>query len=925
MPHRVKLLALAVLLPPLAHAQAPLRDDPRARLLATREWRGTSLSGRIRLLEEARRERDHYAGTQQRRSAAAVPTGAVQASAVQAGAFVNIGPASAAFEDNGGRYYEVDSGRARQIVTDPLNPAVVYIATAGGGVWKSYNSGQGWEPITDALGTTAIGTFAMDPSNPDILFLGFGDPFEVQQPGLLRSLDGGATWSSPTTLTATYTAAGTTYTRTAGTVTDIKVDPRNSLVVLAATDAGLFRSIDGGTTWNAVALPPDPVLTRFFFVWSLAWVGNDTWLLTGQRQDLTVPSFAGGTGALALYRSTDDGATWTWNGGALPGGNTQVDTGGRGTLAAAPSTLYDATTSRVFLLLAANDGLSTLDLLRSDDGGQSFQPLGLNAKGAPVNPNADQTNLDVLHKQAWYNQALLVDPQDPDTVFVGGDLALVRSKDGGLNWSVISDWLPVPQKIAQPYIHADFHSLAVGADGTFYAGSDGGIFLSANARNAAAAQVTFSSASNQGLVTHLIYNVACALDTWPPDLSGWMAGGMQDDGTRVRAGPTTTFNQVLGGDGIGLAVSAATDNLSGQYEPSVFYASAENDIFLSTDGGNNWTEAIAGLTGSLPFFVRLARDSVAGDVFLTFTGSPAAFYKTSGLGHWAKVLGTLHWLDSNQDTAGFTTVSGQTIGLRNLTAHPKGAGVWGVVSNRFTYATANGGTLWTVGIQPKPACSSAVCPGIHLLSSIAFDPDDTSGKTYYVTSLAPDLIDSNGASYPLPAGFGHLYKTADGGASWTSLGVQGLGAGGLPNVGFDVIKVDPGDSNTLYVGTEIGLYKSSDRGATWSRFGAGSLPFVEVSDLCITPTSAKLTAATYGRGFWQIDTSVSAAPAGVKGNGDTNFDSRIDGQDLIDLADAWGSTQASPLYRWQADLVGTTDFIDDNDLAALLLKFGGHP
>ena len=912
----LRLLAMAALLPLAGRAQE--RDDPRARLQATREWRGAFRpDARLRLWQEAQKERDRYA-------IGAPRTTLLMTAPVQGTAFVNLGPAGADFEDNGGRFTEVDSGRARQIVADPVNPAVVYISTAGGGVWKSYDAGQSWEPITDALGTTAIGTFALDPMDPQILFLGFGDPFDVQQPGIQRSGDGGATWSAPVVLTATYTLAGTTYRRTAGSVTDLKVDPVSSLVVMATTDAGLFRSADGGVTWSAVALPADPDGATFFYLWSLAWVGSDTWLLAGQRADVTAPSDPGGTGVLEFYRSTDGGATWKWNAAALPGGDEQAHLAARGTLAAAPSTLFDSATARVFLLLAATDGASTLDLLRSDDGGLSFQALGLNSTGKPTNPNADQPDLDVLHAQAWYNQALLADPEDPDTVFVGGDLALVRSMDGGLTWSVISDWLPVPQGITQPYVHADFHSLAVGADGTFYAGTDGGFFYSTAARASPAAQVAFSSSRNRGLVTHLVYNVACAPDTWPADLLGWVAGGMQDDGTRARAGASPTFNQVIGGDGIGLAVGASAAHVGTSDVPAIFYASAENHLYLSTDGGDSWTDASTGLTGTLPFFVRIARDTAAGDVFLTFTGSPAAFYQRSG-SVWQDASGVLHWQDSGTDTAGFTTTNGQAIGLRNLAAHPAKAGVWGAVSNRFTYATADGGAHWLVGLQPKPAGSAATSPGIYRLSSIAFDPDDTSGKTYYVGSMAGDLIDDQGLSYPLPPAFGHLYKTADGGASWTSLGGQGLAAGGLPDVGIDVVKVDPGDSNTLYAGTQIGLYRSSDRGASWSRFGAGSLPLVEVSDLCITAASKKLTAATYGRGFWQISTDASAAPAGVRGDGDTNFDNRIDGQDLIDLADAWGSTQASPTYRWEADLVGGSNAIDDNDLAAELIKFGGSP
>src|SRR5437016_10241382 len=249
-------------------------DDPAARLRATREWYGDDVAGRARILDAARMERDRYAIGQ--------GGGGSRANALSAtsnGAFVSLGPARADFAVNGVQYSEIDSGRVRQILAHPMDPDVLFIATAGGGVWKTYTATAPtvlWEPLTDALGSTAVGTLAVDPSNPDILFLGFGDPFDVRQPGIVRSTDGGGTWSAPAVLHASYAVGNGTQEWTAGSVTDIKVDPRNSAVVLATTDAGLFRSTDAGVTWNHVPLASD--VQRYFYMWSLAYAGDDVWL-----------------------------------------------------------------------------------------------------------------------------------------------------------------------------------------------------------------------------------------------------------------------------------------------------------------------------------------------------------------------------------------------------------------------------------------------------------------------------------------------------------------------------------------------------------------------------------------------------------------------------------------------------------------------
>jgi hypothetical protein len=157
--------------------------------------------------------------------------------------------------------------------------------------------------------------------------------------------------------------------------------------------------------------------------------------------------------------------------------------------------------------------------------------------------------------------------------------------------------------------------------------------------------------------------------------------------------------------------------------------------------------------------------------------------------------------------------------------------------------------------------------------------------------------------------------------SWTP--VLGSGAATLPNVPIASLKADPNDPNTLYVGTYVGLYKTTDGGQTFTR--DPGLPLVKVTDICVAPGSSNMKVATYGRGIWQLNGSPGGLVAGAKGRGDLDFNQQIDGFDLLDLAATLGNDSTSAAYRQEADLVGSTNAVDDSDLVALLQKFGGRP
>jgi hypothetical protein len=604
-----------------SEGERPEADDPIARRAVRDALDGErDPAVQLELLAAARAEAQRYGIG----GATPVAAGLTTAAALQGSAWVSLGPDNAAFSNNGGlQLTKIDSGRARRILPHPTDPNIVYFAVSGGGVWKTFSAtrtaaqgGPSWFPITDGIGSLSIGSVAMNPQAPDSLLLGLGDFHDVKSPGVLHSEDGGVTWSSPVALSGQYGGNATTYTATS--VRDIQFDPKGTGTVLAATDVGVFRAGTFGQVAQSGWVLADVTATsgapgHLNACWSLAWLGPQTWLAT--CQDLGATSIAGGFGAGKLYKSTDDGVTWSDYTGRLPADLTVPSQPGlvglgRMTLAAAPAkTVASAASTRVYALAANNlykagGTQQQKDLFSSDDGGETWKSLGAYAGSGkqPVNPFTDanyglQDDLDVVHAQADYNQALAVDPANPDHVFAGGNLAMLRSLDGGSTWAVMAYWLPDKAGNGldpSVYVHADWHAMAISyAGGTpvFWAGTDGGLFRSGDVLSAAAGKATFDDSTNRGLVTHLAYSVASggeqssATCAAVPDL---VFGGLQDNGTRLRSrgSPTpSTFNAVTGGDGFGVAMgcTAASGSMG-----SLLLGSYVAQILRSTDSGQSF-------------------------------------------------------------------------------------------------------------------------------------------------------------------------------------------------------------------------------------------------------------------------------------------------------------------------------------------------
>jgi photosystem II stability/assembly factor-like uncharacterized protein len=431
---------------------------------------------------------------------------------------------------------------------------------------------------------------------------------------------------------------------------------------------------------------------------------------------------------------------------------------------------------------------------------------------------------------------------------------------------------------------------------------------------------------------------------------GFALGGLQDNGTRMRALPALystastpgTFNLIFGGDGFGVGTTRALG--TGPNAPpemimaTTFGGASFSPIHVTLDGGKHWSDLGNGIDPTtLPFKMQIATDDAPdsdGQTFLTFS-TPASgqmhFFRitnATALGSWSKIDGITAYPDGTTHPM-FLNPFNKAATPHNIGTHQKHTGIYAFSGDSGgVFSTADAGAHW-IAARPLGSCTDASCAVqqknfIKGASGLDFDWSDASGKTLWVGSNTTNLSDPKGNSIPgpVPDSFGHLFHTTDAGLSWYP--VHGSGAHTLPNVEVNTVKVDPIDSQTVYVGTFFGLYVTHDGGATFDRMGVG-LPMASVLDICVTSSTGSIKVATYGRGFWEIDQHAAALQAGVHGRGDMDFNQRIDAFDLIDLVSRMGATNQDDRYRQEADLTGNVAAIDDDDLTALLGRFGGTP
>ncbi len=708
-------------------------------------------------------------------------------------------------------YPDMDSGRLNSIVTHPSNPNLVYVATSTGGVFKCTNADPAsatdwtWTPITDTLpnssssGNIPVGAMAMSPADPNTLYIGLGDFTDDQGRGFYRSVNGGNTWTEATGIgNATRTTC---------------ILPLSASTILWGTNDGLKISTDGGASFNPVNAGGTGN-----WAWSaIAFSPTEVAVVRATLRSGYKWSFQSG----AIWWSNDAGATWT------QGTVTGLASFGRVSLVAAPGT------STGWGLAEATSPIANMarGLLKTTDKGHTWTWVAApTASGGLFQGIGNQMTGD--GGQAGYNQAIAVHPTNPNQVTVGANLALYRTDDGGLTWNQLTHWYGN----RHVYAHADFHCTGWSQTGTpvLFVGGDGGLCVIRNPAIAAgsiptgasgvASDVTFiDNRRNKGLASHQVYHLGSTNASTPADSRYRVTLGLQDNGTRVRqdAGAgmqaSATFEDQIGGDGFGTQIHPLNGNLMlGSY----YYT----NILKSLDGGTTgFDPSSIGIAESddanaAPFYTRIAMGPADPTGNTVYTHVNTLVYKSINFGTSWTPMG-MTGFDTNKV-------------IRQLNAAASDAQTVAVVTSSGTgFKTINAGGNWTqFGTFPNNSSS---------MSYVWFDTGNA--QTLYAASVAPLATAS------------HLWKSTNGGSTWTALDANPGFPAGIP---VHVIQNDSTNSSTLLAGTDFGVYQSTDGGATWARYGQG-LPLVSVRDLYIAPDGSFVRAATYGRGVWELAGSVT--------------------------------------------------------------------
>jgi photosystem II stability/assembly factor-like uncharacterized protein len=691
-----------------------------------------------------------------------------------------------------------------------------------------------------------------DPANASKFYVG------AASGGLWKTTDGGATF------TPIFDGQGSL------SIGALALDPRDSNILYVGTGEanpgsatttypgdGMWKTTDGGATWRHLGLDATLAIGR---------------IVVDPRNPNNV--FVAATGNLfvrnvdrGVYRSQDAGLTWTkvlFVSDMVGAVDLAIDPSD-------PSRVFATTWERLRTVKERIYGGPGSALWRSTDGGTTWtrltsvpvtttEPSRIGVAIAPSSPStiyaiyhrkSDQaldglfrstdggstwtrrtvTNLSgIIGAQGFWSGRIFVHPTNPSEIWVDG-VGLARSTDGGASFASVGG------------LHVDHHAqwFFPGNPAIVLKGNDGGLYRSTNGGT--------SWTHFDNLPISQFYTVEAH-----PAEPFKIYGGLQDNGVkRTVTGGLSDWSNVIGGDGLEVHVDPRGTQVI--YAESQFGA-----LRRSTDGGASFSSATSGLSGRLGWKTPLAVDPASTGTGLTSTvylGSHMLFRSTNSAGSWTAISGDLTNGNQGVSPVVFGTIT--TIAI--------------APTNRNTlYIGTDDGNVWvTRNAGSSYARIDAALPDLWV-TRVAVDPGND--------AIAYATFSGFRVDQPLA----HVFRTTDFGATWTDI------SGDLPDAPVNEIVIDPRQSSTLYVGTDVGVFVTHDTGGTWSPLGTGMPDGSLVSDMkLLSGTPPTLLASTFGRSIYSIELPAAPDVTVI----DAHFDVDADGFSYAD--DAFRAT-AQPAY-----------------------------
>jgi photosystem II stability/assembly factor-like uncharacterized protein len=642
-------------------------------------------------------------------------------------------------------------GRAEAVAGVAGSSNIFYFGAVAGGVWKTEDAGLSWKPIFEHEAVSSIGAIAVDPTDPNVIYVGTGEPClrgDISYgDGMYKSVDGGKTW----------THIGLDDTRH---IAKILVDPydHNTVYVAAIGHAsgpnaerGVFRSNDGGKTWQKVLFVDDKTGAV-----DLTFASTNSHVLyAAMYQELRTPwGFTSGGPGSGIYKSIDDGTTWKHlEGHGLPSGVL-----GRIGIA------VGADGDRVYALIEAEKG----GLYRSDDSGESWRL---------VNDNHNYT------QRAWYFMHIFADPKVTDTVYIL-NTGMYRSTDGGETFKSV----PAP--------HGDRHDLWIDPTNTnrMIESDDGGATVSLDGGQ------TWSTEDNQP--TAEFYHV----DT--DNRFDYYVYGAQQDNSTVAIASRTDGGAITDKDWYDVGGGESGFVVPDPKNPNIVYAGSYDGLITRFDKANGEEQDIsawplnpmgypaAGLKYRFQWTAPIAMSPF--DPNTIYHGAQVLFKSTDDGQNWTVISPDLTRNDKSKQVS-----SGGPITQDNTSVEyydtifavaestlERGL-IWVGSDDGLVHVTRDGGKSWK-DVTPKDL------PDWSRIDLI--NPSPHEAGTAYLAADRSRWDDF----HP------YLYKTTDYGQTWTKI-TNGL----PENVFTHAVVEDTVRKGLLFAGTETGIYVSLDDGANW--------------------------------------------------------------------------------------------------------------